>query len=155
MRLKTMMVQYQLLQIIIQIFQKEFPKYLNNNKFESKNYIHNLWYIVEGVNIIHIFENICPSLDELAMLCLLNYKYAWEEKRDKRKELKKMRDRMIKNDVYKLCNWHILKKVKWKNHVGFQLSAKTFRDEKYKRTFSVLSPDIVRKLYSMRIKPFL
>ena len=146
------------------IFQKEFPKYLNTNKFESKNYIHNLWYIIEGVNIIHIFENICPGLDDLAILCLLNYRYAWEEKEekekegekeDRRKELKEMRDRMIKNDVYKLHDWHILKKMKWKNHVRFQLSAKNFYDEAYERTFSVLSPDIVRKLYYKRIKPFL
>ncbi len=53
------------------IFQKSLPPSLFENKIEAKNYIINLWYILEAINIFHTIVGLCPNSDDIAGMCLL------------------------------------------------------------------------------------
>jgi len=138
---------------LTKIFQKQEPVQLNEDKFEAKNYIHNLWYVVEAINIIHVFENLAPSLTEISKLCLTLIWYA-EKKSTFEKSAKKMRDRSIRNEINKLVDWGICKKIIKNGDVRYSITAKSFYDVILERSFQVISPNIITKYYKERIEPF-
>ena len=127
-----------------EVMQKDDPAYLREDKFECKNYVYNLWYILEGVNILHILEKIIPSLHDIATICLLNYRYAVESAKMSDNMLKGMRDVYIKNEVRKLCDWGFLTKIKIGKEVGYMLTARCFVDGT--SSYSVLIEENIRRI---------
>jgi len=138
---------------LTKIFEKEPPPYIKETKIEGKNYIYNLWYIVDAVNIIHVLSNLAPSIDEIARLCLTNYLLAAEKKDLDRKQLRIMREQLIRNDINRLWEGGILIPRKYKRKYFYSLSARCFHDVVLDRDFKVLDPEIVNDLYNLRIKP--
>jgi len=136
------------------IFEKGHPPYLTQDKFEGKNYIYNLWYIVEGINIIHALAGINPSIEEIAMVCLVDYQYVMEDKTKTEEEKKKIRESMIRNEINKLWEEGILKRLSYKKKHRYMLTALKFYDVLTGKEYSVLDPKIIRMLYWRKIKPY-
>lgn len=136
------------------IFEKEHPPYLTKDKFEGKNYIYNLWYLVEGVNIIHALAGINPSIEEIAMVCLTDYQYILEDKTKTKEDRKKSRESMVRNEVNKLWKEGILKRLSYKKKHRYMLVTLNFYDTLLDKEYSILDPKIVRMFYKKRIKPY-
>ena len=147
------------------IFEKQDPPYLTHDKIEAKNYIHNLWYIVEAVNVYHVLSRSSPTLNEIATLCLSNYlvnqenlekkKNKWKERDNIRSKMKQMRERLIRNEINKLCDYRILKKKKYGRKYVYTITAKCFYDVLLNKEYKVLDPITLRKLYQKRVKTLL
>nr|WAH99922.1 MAG: hypothetical protein OI716_00745 [Candidatus Methanoperedens sp.]WAI00076.1 MAG: hypothetical protein OI720_00590 [Candidatus Methanoperedens sp.] len=134
------------------IFEKALPPYLTEEKIEGKNYISNLWYIVEGVNILHALAGIAPTVSDISMLCLTNYQHGVLNKDIDEDMLKKMRESIIRNDINKLNDYGILLKDKYNRKYRYTLSALSFCDTILDRKFSVVDKPILKSIYETKIK---
>lgn len=137
---------------LTKIFEKSNPPYITQNKIESKNYIHNLWYIVEAINIIHALAQIKPTIGEIAQVCLTDYRGALESEEKSKEELKKMRESMIRNELNKLWEEGIISREKIKAKYRYKLVAYSIYDVLLDRKFSVLNHSIIRRIYQEKIK---
>lgn len=137
---------------LTRIFEKSRPPYLIQEKIESKNYIHNLWYIVEAVNVFHAIPQINPSIGDIMKICLTDYMGALEDPNKTRTELKKMRESMIRNEVNKLWEEGILARTKIMNKHRYILKSLSFHDVMVDRDYRVLDHDVLRRLYNKKIK---
>ncbi len=135
------------------VFEKNPPPYLTEEKVEGKNYISNLWYIIEGVNILHALAEISPTISEISMLCLTNYQYAILNGDDS-DILKKMRESLIRNDVNKLADFGILLKDKYNGTYKYKLSSTCYYDTILDRNFQIVDKEIIKNLYESKIKVF-
>lgn len=134
------------------IFEKSLPSNLNEEKVEGKNYISNMWYIIEGVNIIHALAGIVPTIEDIAMLCLTNYQHAViDEKIDPTKQ-KKMHESLIRYDINKLSDYGILIKEKYDNKYRYKLASTCFYDTILDRKFRVVDKQILRNIFDSKIK---
>lgn len=135
------------------IFQKSLPPYLSEDKIEAKNYIINLWYIVEAVNIFYVLFGFYPDFDDIARMCLLTYKLE-DRKPAKRKDfnkLRRLRESILRKDVDKLVDSGILKIVgKHKRKYFYGTSAQKFIDYDNNYVFLLCDPVLVRKKYKQR-----
>jgi hypothetical protein len=136
------------------IFEKSLPPYLTVEKFEGKNYISNLWYIVEGVNILNALTGIAPTINEISMICLTNYQHAILDNKVDTDSLKKMRESLIRNDINKLTDYGILLRDKFNRKYRYRISSKCFYDTILDRNFEVVDEQILEKIYKNKIKVY-
>lgn len=133
------------------VFQKSLPPSLSENKIEAKNYIINIWYILEAINIFHAIIGICPSVDDIARMCLLTYKLE-AAKSDRRKDfdkLRRLRESTLRKDIDKLVDSGLLKIVaKDRKKYLYRISALTFVNDDEK--FKLCDPNLIRKNYMLR-----
>jgi len=133
------------------IFQKSLPPYLSEDKIEAKNYIINLWYIVEAVNIYNAIFGFYPDFSDIARMCLLSYKLE-DRKSAKRKDfskLRKLRESILRRDVDKLVDSGILEIAgKFKRKYFYRVSAEKFIDDN--NIFILCNPILIRKQYKER-----
>lgn len=139
---------------LVHIFDKKDPSYLTQIKIEGKNYIANLWYVIESINIIHVLSGLRPSCDEIARTCLTNYLVNLQGYNSKTKEIRRMRERMIKNDITKLFEHGILSRKKWERTYIYQLSAKSYYDVILEKEYEVLDEELMKELYNKKIRPY-
>lgn len=135
------------------IFEKNPPPYLTEEKVEGKNYVSNLWYIIEGVNILHALSGIVPTISDISILCLTNYQYAVLNG-DDNDILKRMRESLIRNDINKLTDFGILLRDKHNGNYRYRLSTICFHDTILDRKFHVVDKEILKSLYESKIKVF-
>ncbi len=137
------------------IFQKRQPPYLTEDKEEGKNYIANLWMIVEAINIFHTLAKIAPNADEIGCLCLKDIFYGKQTnfKHISREKIKLLKEKTIKNDLKKLLKWGIIEQVKCRGETRYKLSARKYIDSYIGREFKVLDKNILITLYYGKIKP--
>ncbi len=143
--------------LLSEVFQKKEPPFLTEDKEEGKNYIANLWMIVEAINIFHVISRIPPNIDELSTICL---KYVFFGKNTKfkkipKEELRLLKEKLIRNDLKKLRDFCIIKQVKsdTRKEVRYRLAAKNYIDYYLGREFKVLDEEILQQFYNDRIKP--
>ncbi len=131
------------------VFQKSLPPTLHENKIEAKNYIINLWYILEAINIFHAVTGLYPNSDDIARMCLLTYKAAKSNRTKDFEKLRRLRESTLRRDIDKLVEAGLLKiAVKDEKKYLYRISALTFinNDEKFK----LCDPDLIRKNYMQR-----
>ena len=136
------------------IFEKSLPPYLTVEKVEGKNYVSNLWYIVEGVNILNALTGIAPTINEISMICLTNYQYAILDNKVDSDSLKKMRESLIRNDINKLTDYGILLRDKFNRKYRYRISSTCFYDAILDRNFEVVDEHILEKIYENKIKVY-
>lgn len=136
------------------IFEKSLPPYLTVEKVEGKNYVSNLWYIVEGVNILNALTGIAPTINEISMICLTNYQYAILDNKVDSDSLKKMRESLIRNDINKLTDYGILLRDKFDRKYRYRISSTCFYDAILDRNFEVVDEHILEKIYKNKIKVY-
>ncbi len=134
------------------VFEKSSPPYLTEDKIEGKNYIANLWYIIEGVNILHVLAGVEPTISDIAMICLTNYQLSATKDDAVQDELKKIREGLIRNDINKLCDYGFLLKDKYNRKYRYRLSAKCYYDTILDRKFSIVDDKIIKHIYESKIK---
>ncbi len=134
------------------IFEKSLPSAVNEEKVEGKNYISNMWYIVEGVNIIHALSGMVPTIEDIAILCLANYKHAVFYDKIDQVGQKKMRESLIRYDINKLSDYGILLKDKYNKKYRYKLAAKCFHDTILDRKFQVVDEIMLQNEYKNKIK---
>jgi hypothetical protein len=139
---------------LVSVLDKKNPSYLTQIKIEAKNYIANLWYIVESINIIHILSGLRPTCEEIARVCLNNYLVEVQGYGSATMNIHRMRERMIKNDIIKLLEHGILTRKKWKRAYAYQISAKGFYDIILKEEYVVLDEGLIKGLYEEKIRPY-
>ncbi len=133
------------------IFEKSLPSTVNMEKVEGKNYISNLWYIVEGVNIIHALAGVAPTIEDIAMLCLTNYQHAVDNKIGE-VEQKKMRESLIRYDINKLSDYGILLKDKFNKKYRYKLASTCFYDTILDKKFQVVDEQMLQNVFKTKIK---
>ncbi len=136
------------------IFEKGLPPYLTVEKVEGKNYVSNLWYIVEGVNILNALTGIAPTINEISMICLTNYQYAILDNKVDSDSLKKMRESLIRNDINKLTDYGILLRDKFNRKYRYRISSTCFYDTILDRNFEVVDEQMLEKIYETKIKVY-
>lgn len=136
------------------IFEKSLPPYLTVEKVEGKNYVSNLWYIVEGVNILNALTGIAPTINEISMICLTNYQYAILDNKVDSDSLKKMRESLIRNDINKLTDYGILLRDKFNRKYRYRISSTCFYDTILDRNFEVVDEQMLEKIYETKIKVY-
>jgi hypothetical protein len=134
------------------VFEKSLPPYLTEEKIEGKNYVANLWYIVEGVNILHALAGVAPTINDIAMLCLTNYQHSAIQEDPEYENLKKIREGLIRNDINKLCDYGILLKNKVNRKYRYSLASKCYYDTILDRKFRIVNEKIIRKIYDTKIR---
>ena len=141
--------------LLPEIFRKRHPPYLTEDKEEGKNYIANLWMIVEAINIFHTLAGIAPNADEIGCICLKDIFYGKQTnfKYISREEIKLLKEKTIKNDLKKLLEWGIIEQIKCKGEVRYKLSARKYIDSYIGKEFKVLDKNIIVTLYYRKIKP--
>lgn len=139
---------------LLNILDKKSPSYLTQIKIEAKNYVANLWYVVESINIIHILSGLCPTCEEIARICLTNYLVDVQGYGSKTMDIHRMRERMIKNDITKLFEHGILARERWEKAYAYRISAKSFYDIILEKKYIVLDEELVKELYERRIRPY-
>jgi len=90
-----------------EVFTKKEPPHLSEDKEEGKNYIANLWMIVEAINIFHVLLGVAPSAAEIGTLCLKDVLFSNRYRNLHGQDLKRMRERMIRNDIRKLLDYGV------------------------------------------------
>lgn len=136
------------------VFEKSLPPYLTVEKVEGKNYVSNLWYIVEGVNILNALTGIAPTINDISMICLTNYQHAILNNELDSDNLKKMRESLIRNDINKLTDYGILLRDKFNRKYRYRLSSTCFYDTILDRNFEVVDKHILEKIYETKIKVY-
>lgn len=126
---------------------KELPPYIGENKIEAKNYIVNLWYILEGINMFHALFKMCPNIDDIARICLLTYKLEVEERGyQENTTLRKLRESILRKDLDRLVELNLLKNPgKQGKMFSYQIPATKFvyqNDE-----LNLLNPELIRSKY--------
>ena len=134
------------------IFEKSQPSNLSEEKVEGKNYISNMWYIIEGVNIIHALAGIAPTIEDISMLCLTNYQHAVLDDKIEPVEQKKMRESLIRYDINKLADYGILLKDKHNKKYRYELASTCFYDIILERKFQVLDQQLLKDIFKNKIK---
>ncbi len=134
------------------VFEKSLPSTVNEEKVEGKNYISNMWYIVEGVNIIHAFAGIAPTIEDIAMLCLTNYQHAVIFEKINPVGQKKMHESLIRYDVNKLSDYGILLKDKYNKRYRYKLASICFYDTILDRKFQVADKQMLQDVFKTRIQ---
>lgn len=136
------------------IFEKSKPSNLNEEKVEGKNHISNLWYIIEGVNIIHTLVGIAPTIEDIAMLCLTNYQHAVLVENVDPNGRKKMHESLIRYDINKLSNYGILLKDKYNNKYRYKLASTCFYDTILDKKFQVVDKQMLQEMFKTKIKMY-
>lgn len=134
------------------IFNKNDPKSIKEDKFEGKNYIGNLWYIYNAVNIIHILASIAPTIDEIARICLTLYEYAMEQDIPF-PEIRRMRESAIRPDIHKLTRFELFNKKKIGRYHVYTIRAKKIIDTSTSDIYLLLGEDRIRHLYNEKVRP--
>lgn len=134
------------------IFEKSQPSNLNEEKVEGKNFISNLWYIIEGVNIIHALVGIAPSIEDIAILCLTNYQHAVIVENVDPNGRKKMHESLIRYDINKLSDYGILLKDKYSNKYRYKLASTCFYDTILDKKFQVVDKQMLQDLFKTKIQ---
>lgn len=133
------------------VFLKSMPPSLNENKIEAKNYIINLWYILEAVNIFHAIIGLYPCVEDIARMCLLTYKLeaAKSYKRKDFDKLRRLRESTLRKDIDKLIDAGLIKIVaKDSKKYLYRISGLEYvhDDERFK----LCDPDLIHKKYILR-----
>ncbi len=136
------------------IFEKSKPSNLNEEKVEGKNHISNLWYIIEGVNIIHALVGIAPTIEDIAMLCLTNYQHAVLVENVDPNGRKKMHESLIRYDINKLSDYGILLKDKYNNKYRYKLASTCFYDTILDKKFQVVDKQMLQEMFKTKIKMY-
>ncbi len=134
------------------IFEKSQPSNLNEEKVEGKNYISNMWYIIEGVNIIHALTGIAPTIEDIALLCLTNYQHAVIVENIDPNGQKKMHESLIRYDINKLSDYGILLKEKYNNKYRYKLASTCFYDTILDKKFQVVDKQMLQEMFKTKIK---
>lgn len=134
------------------IFEKSLPSTVNLEKIEGKNYISNMWYIVEGVNIIHALAGVAPTIEDIAMLCLTNYQHAVIDNKISQVEQKKMHESLIRYDINKLSDYGILLKDRFNKKYRYKLASTCFCDTILDRKFQVVDNQMLQDVFKTKIK---
>jgi len=134
------------------VFEKSLPSTVNEEKFEGKNYISNMWYIVEGVNIIHALSGIAPKIEDIAILCLANYQHAVIDDKMGKVGQKRMHESLIRYDINKLSDYGILLKDKYNKKYRYKLASTCFNDTILDRKFQVVDKFMLQETYKNKIK---
>jgi DNA-binding PadR family transcriptional regulator len=133
------------------VFQKSMPPSINENKIEAKNYIINLWYILEAVNIFHAIVGICPCVEDIARMCLLTYKLevAKSYKRKDFDKLRRLRESTLRKDIDKLKDAGLIKIVaKDSKKYLYRISGFEFAHDDQR--FKLCNHDLIHKKYILR-----
>jgi hypothetical protein len=127
--------------------QKELPPYIGENKIEAKNYIVNLWYILEGINMFHALFKMCPNIDDIARICLLTYKLEVETRKyEDNITLRKLRETILRKDLDKLVELNLLKiPAKQGKMFLYQIPAVKFRHQN--EELSLLNAELIESKY--------
>jgi len=144
--------------LLPEIFQKKDPPFLTEDKEEGKNYIANLWMIVEAINIFHVLLGMAPNIDELGTICLKDIFFGkkMELNNFSKEELRKLKEKVLRNDLKKLVEWGIVEQIKYntkKRDVRYKLAARKYVDYYLGKEFKVLDKDVLWDLYNGRIRP--
>ena len=137
-----------------EVFTKKEPPHLSEDKEEGKNYIANLWMIVEAINIFHVLLGVAPSAAEIGALCLKDVLFGLESNLSGR-NIKRMKERMLRNDLKKLLEYNIIEIVKnYMNtkEVRYKLTAKRYIDDNLDKEFKVLDANIIKRFYNKKNK---
>ncbi len=147
--------------LLPEILQKREPAILKEDKEEGKNYIANLWMIIEAINIFHTIPKIAPNIDEIGTLCLKNVffgKYA-NFKNVSKRELRALKEKTLRNDLRKLVKWGLVEPIECersgKKEVRFKLVARRYIDDYLGKEFKVADKKLLLDFYQNKIKPIL